>query len=173
MITPPHVRVMARYNAWQNRSLYGAAGGLADQERKRDRGAFFRSIHATLNHILWGDRIWMHRFAATPKPVGGIKESPGQIDDWAELERERAAFDETILAWADRIDAGWLEGDLTYYSGAAQRELTRPRGLLVTHFFNHQTHHRGQVHCMLTQCGARPDDTDLPLLPSLVEGRLP
>ena len=74
-------------------------------------------------------------------------------------------FDQTILDWADTIDPSWLAADLTYYSFAIQREVTQPNWVLVAHLFNHQTHHRGQVHCMLTQAGQRPSDTDLPFMP--------
>ncbi len=165
MIDVPFVRTMARYNAWQNQSLYGCADRLSDDERRRDRGAFFGSIHGTLNHILWGDRIWMHRLAGFPRPEGGIRESPGAIASWAALKQARAALDEAIRAWADTLDGVWLAGELAYYSAAAACEIRKPRGLLVTHMFNHQTHHRGQVHCLLTQCGLMPDDTDLPLMP--------
>jgi uncharacterized damage-inducible protein DinB len=161
MIDIAYVRLMARYNRWQNESLYGAADGLTDEERRRERGAFFGSIQGTLSHLLWADRIWMSRFAGLPKPEGGIKESPSQYPHWAELKRERAVFDDTIAGWADRLDPAWLSGDITWYSGAAKAELTRPKALLVAHFFNHQTHHRGQVHCMLTQAGAKPAATDL------------
>lgn len=165
MIGVEYVRRMARYNRWQNESLYGAADGLSDGERRRERGAFFGSIHKTLNHLLWGDRIWMSRFAGTPRPEGGIPQSIALVERWEDLKRERAAFDETIVGWADRLEPDWIAGDLTYYSGAAKRDITRPKGLLLAHLFNHQTHHRGQVHCMLTQAGARPGDTDLPLMP--------
>jgi uncharacterized damage-inducible protein DinB len=165
MITPAHVQTMARYNKWQNENLYGSADRLSDEERKRERGAFFGSIHKTLNHLLWGDLIWLHRFAGTKRPEGGIPQSVDMFPDWQDLKRERAAFDGVILSWADGIDADWLEGDLSYYSGAAKKDLTKPRWLLVTHLFNHQTHHRGQVHCMLTQSGQKPDATDLPGLP--------
>ena len=106
----------------------------------------------------------MSRFAGTPRPkAAGIPRLDQHVRGWDELKRERAAFDEVIIGWADRLDPAWLEGDLTWFSGAAGREVTKPAGLLVAHFFNHQTHHRGQVHCMLTQCGAKPGDTDLPL----------
>jgi uncharacterized damage-inducible protein DinB len=81
-----------------------------------------------------------------------------------DLKAAREAFDETIVNWAGGLDAAALAGDLTWFSGAAGRELTKPKGLLIAHLFNHQTHHRGQVHCMLTQCGVRPGDTDLPIL---------
>jgi uncharacterized damage-inducible protein DinB len=157
---------MARYNRWQNENLYGAADTLSDDERRRERGAFFGSIHKTLSHLMWADRIWMSRFAGTPKPEGGIPQSVSLYPDWGELKRVRSAFDQTIIDWTDNLDPAWLAGDLTWFSGAAKKELTRPAGLLVTHFFNHQTHHRGQVHCMLTQAGAKPADTDLTLLPS-------
>jgi uncharacterized damage-inducible protein DinB len=106
--------------------------------------------------------MWMSRFAGAPRPEGGIPQSVSLHEDWTELKRQRAAFDATILQWADGLDPTWLEGDLTFYSGTAKRDLTRPRSLLAMHFFNHQTHHRGQVHCMLTQAGGRPHATDLP-----------
>jgi uncharacterized damage-inducible protein DinB len=166
MIGSDHVRLMARYNAWQNQNLYGAAATLDDAERKRERGAFFGSIHATLNHILWGDQIWMHRLAGMPRPAGaGIPDSLRQWPEWSALRDERFRFDGAMLAWAGALDAGTLAADQVWFSAAAQREFRKPRWLLVTHMFNHQTHHRGQVHCLLTQAGARPADTDIALMP--------
>jgi uncharacterized damage-inducible protein DinB len=166
MITPAHLQLMARYNIWQNQSLYGAADKLPDRERNRDQGAFFGSIHGTLCHILFGDQAWMHRFAGTPAPrAKSIAESVTAIPDWEDLKKERVAFDHTIRDWADTIDPHWLQGDLSWYSGALGREVRRPKWELVTHMFNHQTHHRGQVHCMLTQSGVKPDDTDIPFMP--------
>jgi uncharacterized damage-inducible protein DinB len=165
MIDPGYVQRMARYNRWQNENLYGVADTLSDTERQRARGAFFGSIHATLNHLLWGDRIWMSRLAGTPRPEGGIAQSVAIYGDWNDLKRERAAFDAVMLDWADRLDATALEGDLAYYSGAIKAEVRKPKWLLVMHMFNHQTHHRGQVHCMLTQAGGKPGDTDLPFMP--------
>jgi len=166
MIDVDYVRTMARYNIWQNASLYGCADRLSDEDRKRTRGAFFGSIHGTLSHLLWGDRAWMHRFAGTPRPEVGIKDSPAAFADWALLRRERASTDRSIADWAERLDGAWLAADLVYWSQAAEREIVKPRAMLVAHMFNHQTHHRGQVHCMLTQCGLKPDDTDLPLMPA-------
>ncbi len=162
MITLDHVRTMADYNRWQNGNLYGAADELTDGQRREPRGAFFGSIHGTLNHLLWGDQIWMSRFADTPKPKGGIPQSVALFEGWDDLKRERQAFDSVIIDWAATLAPSWLEGDLTWFSGAAGREVTKPKWLLVTHLFNHQTHHRGQVHCMLTQCGVKPGATDLP-----------
>jgi uncharacterized damage-inducible protein DinB len=165
MIDLGYVQRLARYNRWQNENLYGVADTLSDAERKRACGAFFGSIHATLNHLLWADRIWMSRLAGSPRPEGGIPESVATYSEWNDLKRERAAFDTVIVDWADRLDPASLEGDLTWFSGAIKAELRKPRWLLVTHMFNHQTHHRGQVHCMLTQAGGKPGDTDLPIMP--------
>jgi uncharacterized damage-inducible protein DinB len=165
MIDPAYVQRMARYNRWQNENLYGVADGLSDEERRRERRAFFGSIHKTLSHLMWADRIWMSRFADLPRPEGGIPESVSLYPDWEPLRRERAAFDATMIGWADGLDEAWLDGALTWYSGGARRELTKPRWVTVTHMFNHQTHHRGQVHSMLTQAGGKPHDTDLFIMP--------
>jgi uncharacterized damage-inducible protein DinB len=163
MITVDYVRAMAEYNRWQNENLYGAAEGLGDAARKEPRAAWFGSIHATLNHILWADQMWMSRLAGMPKPkAAGIADSIAMYESWVELKRERAAFDQAILEWAERLDPAWLDGDLRWFSGILGRETSKPKWILVTHLFNHQTHHRGQVHCMLTQAGARPGTTDLP-----------
>jgi uncharacterized damage-inducible protein DinB len=156
MITPDYVRTMASYNRWQNQNLYGAADGLSDAARREQRGAFFGSIHGTLSHLMWGDQMWMSRFAGTPPPRGGIPGSVELYTSWQDLKRERAAFDEVIIRWAETLDPAWLEGDLSWHSGALDRDVTKPR---------HQTHHRGQVHCLLTQCGAKPGATDLPFQP--------
>jgi uncharacterized damage-inducible protein DinB len=166
MIDPGYVQRLARYNRWQNENLYGVADTLSDAERRHERGAFFGSIHGTLSHLLWADRIWMSRLAGTPRPAGGIPESVSLYGDWSELKRERAAFDGVIVDWAERLDDDALAGDLTWFSGAIKAEVSRPKWLLLTHMFNHQTHHRGQVHCMLTQAGGKPGDTDLFIMPT-------
>ncbi len=165
MIDRAYVQRMARYNRWQNENLYGVADRLSAEERTKERGAFFGSIHKTLSHLLWADQIWMSRFADIPKPPAGIPELVTLYPDWARLKTERVGFDRTIIDWADAVEDPWLKVEQTYYSAATKREWTRPRWLLVTHMFNHQTHHRGQVHCMLTQAGGRPHDTDLPVMP--------
>ena len=166
MIDPSYVQRLAHYNRWQNENLYGVADALSDAERRRERGAFFGTIHGTLSHLLWADRIWMSRFAGTPRPAGGIPESVSLYGDWGELKRERAAFDGVIVDWADKLDDAAVAGDLTWFSGAIKAEVSRPKWLLLTHMFNHQTHHRGQVHCMLTQAGGKPGDTDLFIMPT-------
>jgi uncharacterized damage-inducible protein DinB len=164
MITPGYVQIMAAYNAEMNRRIYATAGLLTDAERHEDRGVFWGSLHGTLNHLLWGDRIWMSRFAGWPKPEQGIKQSAQLYDDFAELAAARVAADTEISAWADGLDQAWLDQDLVWFSAAAQREMRHPRALLVTHLFNHQTHHRGHAHALLTHFGHDPGDTDLPLV---------
>lgn len=165
MIDVAYVQRMARYNRWQNQNLYSVADTLPEDERRRNRGAFFRSIHETLSHLLWADRIWMHRFANWPKPAGGIIESVSLVPEWGALLQERRASDRSLIDWADKLDPQWIAGDMSWFSGAINKDVTRPRWQLVTHFFNHQTHHRGQVHAMLTQAGGKPHDTDLFVMP--------
>ena len=164
MITPAYVRTMAEYNAEMNRRLYGAAARLSDAERRALRGAFWGSIHGTLTHILWGDRQWMSRFDDWPRPTTPIKQSAQMMEDFAELRAAREQADTDISHWAAKVDEAWLGEDLTWFSGAAGREIRAPIRLLVTHFFNHQTHHRGQAHAMLTATGQETGDTDLFLL---------
>ena len=167
MITPNYAESLARYNRWQNENLYGASETRPDSERKRDAGAFFKSIHGTLAHILWGDMTWMKRFypdgpAAPPLPASHdfVEVWP----DWSDLVQRRAQFDAAIIGWAATLSPEWLAKDLTWTNSTGTRTSTAPIGLLVAHFFNHQTHHRGQVHCLLTQAGRKPADTDLMLL---------
>jgi uncharacterized damage-inducible protein DinB len=169
MLDPSYVRTMARYNAWQNANVFGASARLTDAQRKENRGTFFGSIHATLNHILWADNLWMMRFGAAPPPEKlTIADGLTLFEDWETLTSERNRFDQIIRDWADRLEPSDLDGDLTWVSGATGREMTRPRALVVTHIFNHQTHHRGQVHAMLTGFGIDPGVTDLPFGPDLL-----
>jgi uncharacterized damage-inducible protein DinB len=170
MITPAYIRTMAAYNAEMNRRLYGAAGQLSDAERRASKGAFWGSIHGTLVHILWGDHQWMSRFDNWPRPATPIKESDRFFEDFSELRIARDKADADISAWAAKIGQPWLDEDLVWFSGAAQREIRAPKRLLVTHFFNHQTHHRGQAHALITAAGQETGDTDLFLLiPGIVE----
>ncbi|GEP10411.1 DinB family protein [Methylobacterium gnaphalii] len=167
MITPDFAQTMAAYNAVLNTKIYAAAARLSDAERKAERGAFWRSIHGTLNHLVWADRMWMSRIDGWEAPTQTLAESGTVHEAFAALAEARERMDADLAAWAARIEPEWLDGALTWFSGAAGREITAPRGLVVTHLFNHQTHHRGQVHAMLTAAGERVGDTDLPfVLPS-------
>lgn len=164
MITPAWCRLMAAYNSEMNRRIYAAAAQIPDAARKRDAGAFFGSLHATLNHLLWADRMWMSRFAGWERPPVGIRGSASLIAGFDELRAARLAADEAIEAWTAGLTADWLAGDLTWFSGATQRERREKRWILLVHVFNHQTHHRGQAHCLITQNGVTPADTDLPFI---------
>ena len=161
MITPAYCRTMAAYNSEMNRRIYAAASRLPDAERRKSQDAFWGSLHGTLVHILWGDGQWMSRFDDWERPATPIKQSFTMIDDYAELCERRVKADADIERWAAKVDDAWLDVDLTWFSGAANREITDAKRLLVTHFFNHQTHHRGQAHAMITAAGEKTDDTDL------------
>lgn len=170
MITPGWCHTMARYNAWQNGNIVSAAETLTDAARRADRGAWFKSIHGTLAHLLWGDLTWLSRLdgGGAPPKVASIAETVALYPDWTDYLSRRKATDRRILGWTARLGQEDLDGDLTWYSGAMARELTRPRAICIMHLFNHQTHHRGQVHAMLTAAGARPGDTDLPFMPDAI-----
>ena len=155
---------MASYNGEMNRRVYAAAGRLADEARRTPRGAFWGSIHGTLCHLLWADQIWMSRFDGWARPPIGIKESASLIGEFDALEHARVEADREISDWADRITPAWLAGELVWFSNAAGREMRSPRDFLVAHFFNHQTHHRGQAHAMITAAGEDTGDTDLMLV---------
>lgn len=165
MIDSDYARLMARYNQWQNQSLFRAAATLSDADRKADRGAFFESIHGTLSHLLWADRVWMSRFDGWARPDTPQAGSGRMIEHFDRLGRERGEDDARIIAWADAVPEGNLGGPLSFYSGALGSEVTLPLWMCITHFFNHQTHHRGQAHALLTAAGAVPEDTDLFLMP--------
>lgn len=165
MIDHWFLRMMARYNRWQNRAIYDAADTLDDEARRADRGAFFGSIHATLSHLAWADRIWFSRFQRCTPPGGSIRESAHFIERWDALKAEREALDAMIVEWSDGFAEGPVTGNLDWYSGAVGRDVSAPLGIVLPHIFNHQTHHRGQVHAMLTAAGAATDDTDLFLMP--------
>jgi uncharacterized damage-inducible protein DinB len=161
VVSVEHARTFARYNRWMNRNLYDCAARLTDAQRKEDVGAFFKSIHGTLNHLLLGDNIWMGRFegpAFVPK-TGSLAEE--MHADFDELRGARAAMDARIVDWAARLTDAALASELRYTSIVNPAPRAMPMWLAVTHFFNHQTHHRGQVTTLLMQRGIDPGVTDL------------
>lgn len=164
MITPEYIRTMAAYNAEMNRRIYAAAERLSDEQRRRDEGAFWKSIHGTLCHLLWADMLWLSRFGVGSPPDVPIAESGNLVSDFDELRQRRVAQDEAVVEWGERVTADELRGDLTWFSGAVGREMVKPRMLCVMQIFNHQTHHRGQVHALLTRAGEKTGDTDLPFV---------
>jgi uncharacterized damage-inducible protein DinB len=154
---------MSRYNAWMNGRLYDCCAPIPDAERKRDVGAFFKSIHGTLNHLLLADRVWMGRFTGAPFQVASLAQE--LYADFDELRREREATDRAIDRWAATLTEERLAGTLTYTGIVNPQPRTLPLGFVVAHFFNHQTHHRGQLTTLLMQRGIDPGVTDLLALP--------
>lgn len=168
LVTPDWCRVMARYNRWQNRAAVEAAGTLPPEMREAGRGAFWGSIRGTLSHLLWADHVWMSRLDGWDAPDVALPDSAGFVTDWADLRARRQITDARISRWTQALTDEALAGDLTWNSSLSGREMTMPRALCVLHMFNHQTHHRGQIHAMLTAAGADPGATDLFLMPDLV-----
>ena len=165
MITPAYCVLLARYNRWQNRCVIEAAETLDAAALAQPRGAFWGSIEGTLSHLLWGDLIWMARFDGGPRPDVPMADSAVMFADWPHWRRERLATDARIVDWATGLTEARLACDLHWFSSALGRAVSKPKALCVAHFFNHQTHHRGQVHAMLTAAGARTADTDLFVMP--------
>ncbi len=143
-----------------NQKLYAACADIPDVERKSDRGAFFKSIHGTLNHILVADRIWLGRFTQTQFVAKLNREL---YSNFSELRAERERLDLVIIDWAQDLTSDWLNADFTYTNSSGVTR-TRPHWLLVTHLFNHQTHHRGQITTLLNQMGYDLGVTDLPAM---------
>jgi uncharacterized damage-inducible protein DinB len=169
MITPAFCVTMARYNAWQNKGLCDITEVISEEDARQDRGAFFGSIAGTLNHLLWGDTIWMSRFDGGTEPQGSFKETHLLTPNLAVWRAERAQMDGRILEWTKSLKDSDLAGDLSWYSPSLGSDATREKAVCVAHFFNHQTHHRGQVHGMLTSIGQVPAATDLILMPDIGE----
>ena len=157
-----YFRMLARYNDWANRRLYARAAELADTDYHAERGAFFGSVHGTLNHLLVADRIWMNRFTGEGPTYPRLDQI--LFEDLASLRTAREAEDQRIIAWADMLDDAKLAGTFSYTTITNPARVTQPIGPALAHFFNHQTHHRGQVHALLTAIGRRDAAPSLDLI---------
>lgn len=168
-----HFRLLARYNAWMNGRLYDAAATLPPEVLTENRGAFFGSLLGTLEHIVVGDTLWLKRFATHPAaghaldPVVALP-SPTALDQiqfgaLGPLREQRDLMDRAIEAFVAELDETALDHPLAYRSSKGVAS-TRNFGLVLTHFFNHQTHHRGQATTLLSQAGVDVGATDLLLL---------
>jgi len=160
-----HFLTMARYNRWMNEKIYAVCSQISDADRKKDMGAFFKSIHGTLNHLLLGDRAWLGRFTGRPFKVNYLNDE--LYADFEELKRERAKTDEDLIDWIASLTEERLAEDFTYTSGVDGVTRTFPLWAAVAHVFNHQAHHRGQITTLIKQLGIDPGITDLPWLPGL------
>lgn len=164
-VTPAYCQMMSKYNAWQNGQVRAACEKLTEAELRADRGAFFGSVMATLNHILWGDTMWMSRLDGGEGPRVDAKDHADLCPTFAVWAQERMRMDQRIAQWAERVTEADLDGRLTWHAVMLGKDMSKPMGLCVVHMFNHQTHHRGQIHAMLTGLGRDPGDTDLVLMP--------
>lgn len=174
-------RLMADYNAWMNERIHAAAEGLGEAAVRAERGAFFGSILGTLNHIAVGDTLWLKRFAASGRGHGlevlDAIEAPTALhtmiaDDLAGLAARRRLLDGAIITWVGSLGDDDLAVALTYrrINGTVERKALGP---LLLHFFNHQTHHRGQVTTLLSQAGVDVGVTDLLVRIPTAEGGEP
>jgi len=162
-----HARLLAAYNAWMNEKLYAVCAAIPDEERKRDRRAFFRSIHGTLNHLLLADSVWLGRFEGKPFAIRSLDQE--LYADFDELRAQRREVDARIVRWTDGLTEAALDAELTFTSAITKRTHTPTLWKVVAHFFNHQTHHRGQLTTLLSQAGIDYGVTDLFLMPGVID----
>ena len=154
-----HYQMFGRYNAWANARLYDAAARLDGEQYRADRGAFFKSVHGTLNHLLVTDRIWMQRFT-------GEGDAPNRLDailfeSFDDLRAARAAEDRRIVDFVDGLDDGRIAGTIKYRRVSSPEEFEQQLAPALAHWFNHQTHHRGHVHALLTGLVGEAPELDL------------
>lgn len=154
-----HLRRMARYNRWANRRLYGVCERLSEEAYHRSRPAFFGSIHGTLKHGLVADRLWLARMNGLPPPHGRLDEQP--CATLGALKEAREAEDERIVRRTEALDGDRVRKVLRHRTLSSPREVETPLHLCWLHLFNHQTHHRGQVHDQLSQTEVPPPPLDL------------
>ncbi|MBX3575677.1 MAG: damage-inducible protein DinB [Rhizobiaceae bacterium] len=164
-----HFMMMAAYNRWANVRVYDAAAELSDREWQKDTGAFFGSMMGTLNHLVATDRIWMKRFT-------GLGEAPRALDaivdrSFEGLRAARVVEDARIMEWVDALSEEELEGRFTYVTMTDVRTVSQRIAPVLAHLFNHQTHHRGQAHTILTMLGKPSLGLDLVYFQRTEEGR--
>lgn len=163
-MTPTSAQNFCRYNRWMNEKLLEGCAGLTDEARKLDRGAPFKSIHGIWNHLLLTNRLWLGRFSGIPYPARGLND-----EVYSDFEELRAGFRETDAEISNLIrsmtDDYLANGILRFTPISVPQPRELPVWLVVTHIFNHQTHHRGQITALMEQAGADCGITDLLMLP--------
>jgi uncharacterized damage-inducible protein DinB len=159
MTPAEHYRMFGHYNAWANQRLYDAAARLSTEQYRADRGAFFKSVHGTLNHLLVTDRVWMQRFT-------GEGDAPTRLDailfeTFDGLRAAREVEDERIVDFVDRLDDARIAGTIKYRRVSSPEVFEQQLAPALAHLFNHQTHHRGHVHALLTGLVGQAPELDL------------
>ena len=165
MITPQFCEQMAHYNSWQNRNIHSSLSACSHQVLTTDRGVYFGSILGTLNHLIWGDQIWMSRFDNGEGPRVSVDQSSKLTKTFGDWNEEREKLDRRIMTWVCDLTQVKLEEQLTWFSRVYQKEISIPKSLAIVHMFNHQTHHRGQIHAMVTSIGIETMPTDIIAMP--------
>lgn len=165
MIEKGYVVQLARYNAWQNRQLRDIFKVMSEEDLRAERGAFFGSIFATMTHILWADRMWMSRWCSDIDPPGHAAAQAASTPNFGVWDAERFRLDGRIRIWAETLSNIALRDTVEWYSDTLQQTMRQPMGLCVVHMFNHQTHHRGQIHQMLSAAGKTPPVSDIIFMP--------
>lgn len=168
-----HIQLMGRYNQWMNNRLYITAGKLDDAALAADQGVFFKSVLGTLNHIMVADLVWLKRFATHPATYSALDyvrsiDKPSSLDlmlyqDFSALDAQRKLLDQVIIDWCCQLTATDLAHKLVYNNMKGE-SFTKNYGSLIFHFFNHQTHHRGQITTLLSQNNLDVGVTDLLVL---------
>ena len=154
-----HFKRFAAYNAWANARLYDAATALSDFERKRDIKAYFTSLHGTLNHLLVADRIWLSRLMGTEDRPTHLDET--LYEQFADLRSAREREDQNLISFVAGLSAEAITHVLNYQNTRGEPK-SLPISTVLSHVFNHQTHHRGQASQLLRQLGvAEPPALDL------------
>jgi uncharacterized damage-inducible protein DinB len=156
-------QTFARYNTWMNENIYSGCAKIPDEQRKKDMGAFFKSIYGTLNHLYVADKMWMARFMGTDLPPYTL--SSIAFENFDDLWAARRTLDAEITAFAATLTDERLAKPFTFKSISYNREFTNTMFIFVMQLFNHQTHHRGQVTTLMKQCDVDPGPTDLPAMP--------
>jgi uncharacterized damage-inducible protein DinB len=154
-----HFRMFGRYNAWANGRLYAAAARLSVEQYRADRGAFFKSVHGTLNHLLVTDRVWMQRFTNTGDAPDRLDAILFETID--ELRSAREAEDRRIVDFVDGLDEARIAATIKYRRVSTPEQFEQQLAPALAHWFNHQTHHRGQVHALLTGLVREAPELDL------------
>lgn len=163
-------KLFSKYNTWMNEKIYSECSQLSDLVRKTDSKAFFGSIHKTLDHIVYGDLAWLERLRdneSNPRPIDNVL-----YESWDALMNKRVSLDREIDEWVNQLDDDFLNTLFTYTSNVDKVSRTVPYWSLVTHMFNHQTHHRGQVSTLLSQLSIDIGPTDIPFVPGFSDLKL-
>ena len=159
--------MLSQYNLWMNNKIFTICDSLSDDVRKKDMGAFFGSIHRTLDHILYGDKAWLERLrdnTYTPRDI-----NKALCLNWNDLKKDRFIIDNEIDDWVKTLGKKELSKIHTYTSNVDGKQRSVPYWTLVHHIFHHQTHHRGQLTTLLSQLGIDFGSTDMPFMPSFSE----